>query len=60
MSHTPPLAGSEDDAHRQLASARRLPVDAEERAVRLGRVVRAVDLIATIEELLIGGAVQQI
>jgi hypothetical protein len=37
-----------------------LPVDAEERAVRLGRVVRAVDLIATIEELLIGGAVPQI
>src|SRR5881409_2524899 len=53
----PPL---EHISHRELAGARRLTVDAEERAVGPRGVVRAEKLIPADQELLIAAGIQQI
>src|SRR3974390_1213366 len=47
-------------AERNLGAPRRLPRLAEERTVRLNRVVRAVQLVAAGLELLVGVVVEQV
>src|SRR5438093_12875429 len=46
--------------HRGLTRARRLTVDAEERPVGPRGVIRAIELIPAVQELLIGAGIQQI